>query len=395
MKKHLLFILTAILSFNCYAQIAFEKGYYINDNDLRIDCLIKNIDWKNNPTTFEYKLTEDAKVELEVLKNIKGFGFDDATKYIKAAVKIDRSSENINYLSKEKDPIFSQEILFLKVIIEGKASLYQYTDGELRRYFYRIENNQIEQLIFKTYAVDGINIAKNYRFRQQLWAELNCSTISMKKVNNLNYTKKDLVGLFIDYNKCNNQETTNYDIKPSQKFFNLTLRPGFNSSSLSIQHSNSNSRDADFGNQFNFRFGIEAEFTLPFNKNKWAIIVEPNYQYYKGEEDLKIQHVTVNYKSLELPLGLRHYLFLNNDSKFFANVSYVLDFGIDSTIEFKPGTVLDVTMSGNLAFGMGYKYLNKYSLELRYLTNRSVLNKYSGWSSEYNTISVLFGYSLF
>ena len=107
MKKHLLFILTAILSFNCYAQIAFEKGYYINDNDLRIDCLIKNIDWKNNPTTFEYKLTEDAKVELEVLKNIKGFGFDDATKYIKAAVKIDRSSENINYLSKEKDPIFS------------------------------------------------------------------------------------------------------------------------------------------------------------------------------------------------------------------------------------------------------------------------------------------------
>ena len=395
MKKHLLFILTAILSFNCYAQIAFEKGYYINDNDLRIDCLIKNIDWKNNPTTFEYKLTEDAKVELEVLKNIKGFGFDDATKYIKAAVKIDRSSENINYLSKEKDPIFSQEILFLKVIIEGKASLYQYTDGELRRYFYRIENNQIEQLIFKTYAVDGINIAKNYRFRQQLWAELNCSTISMKKVNNLNYTKKDLVGLFIDYNKCNNQETTNYDIKPSQKFFNLTLRPGFNSSSLSIQHSNSNSRDADFGNQFNFRFGIEAEFTLPFNKNKWAIIVEPNYQYYKGEEDLKIQHVTVNYKSLELPLGLRHYLFLNNDSKFFANVSYVLDFGIDSTIEFKPGTVLDVTMSGNLAFGMGCKYLNKYSLELRYLTNRSVLNKYSGWSSEYNTISVLFGYSLF
>jgi hypothetical protein len=32
-KKQLVFILTAILSFNCYSQISFEKGHYIDNND--------------------------------------------------------------------------------------------------------------------------------------------------------------------------------------------------------------------------------------------------------------------------------------------------------------------------------------------------------------------------
>ena len=42
--------------------------------------------------------------------------------------------------------------------------------------------------------------------------------------------------------------------------------------------------DLKFDSNTNVSLGIEAEFILPFNKNKWAIIFEPTYQYYKTEK---------------------------------------------------------------------------------------------------------------
>lgn len=57
MKTILIFTLT-ILSINTFAQ-DFEKGFYIENNGKRVDCLIKNIDWLYNPESFEYKLNEN------------------------------------------------------------------------------------------------------------------------------------------------------------------------------------------------------------------------------------------------------------------------------------------------------------------------------------------------
>ncbi len=44
MKQKLLVVFTTILSSNCFAQILFEKGYYIDNSNLKIDCFIKNIE---------------------------------------------------------------------------------------------------------------------------------------------------------------------------------------------------------------------------------------------------------------------------------------------------------------------------------------------------------------
>jgi hypothetical protein len=46
----------------------------------------------------------------------------------------------------------------------------------------------------------------------------------------------------------------------------------------------SGSGNAKFDNKISFRIGLEAEFILPFNKNKWAVFAEPTYQYYKTEK---------------------------------------------------------------------------------------------------------------
>ena len=205
-----------------------------------------------------------------------------------------------------------------------------------------------------------------------------------------------MINYFVKYNECNNVAYKNYEEKQHRDLFNLNLRPGFNISTLSIQNSISNSRDTDFGSELAFRFGIEAEFIMPFNKNKWALIIEPTYQYFKSETEISTQNVEVDYKSIELPLGIRHYLFLNENSKFFVNGSFVFDLiNNNSIINFESGTNLEIKTRTNLAFGLGYKYNDRYSLELRYQTSREVLSDFLFLSSDYQTFSVIFGYSIF
>lgn len=395
MKKQLLFLLITILSMNCYSQIGFEKGYYINNTNQKVDCLIKNIDWKNNPTEFEFKLTENSDKKKETIKTVREFGIYNISKYSRHKVKIDKSSNDLNRMSTVRKATFQEEELFLKVLIEGKASLYSFEDGDLIRYFYSKDGSIIQQLIFKKYLNIDNKIGTNNRYKQQLWNDLKCSTFKVSKVENVDYKKNELISFFVEYNECNNSEFTNFKEKQKKDLFNLSIRPGFNNSSLSIQNSVSSYRDTDFDNEFEFRFGIEAEFIMPFNKNKWSLIIEPTYQYFKSEKEITNHSVKADYKSIEIPVGIRHYFFLNENSKIFINGSFIFDLSNNSIIDFSPGADLEIKTRNNLAFGIGYKYNDKYSLEFRYQTSRKILSDYIYWSSDYNTLSIIFGYSLF
>lgn len=407
MKKYILFFYCIVYSLSCYSQITYESGYFIDNSDKKITCLIKNIDWKNNPTQFKYKLEENAEPLNADIETIKEFGAVNTFKYVRSTVEIDRSSEYIRELDNNSEPIFSEEQLFLKVLIEGKADLYIYQDGNLKRFFYTKDNSNIEQLVYKKYSTSDKKVGQNYQFRQQLWNDLKCSTIRQNKLENLNYKKGELIKFFIEYNKCSSSKFINYEENQERELFNLNIRPRLNNSFLSLQSIAGDSGDIVFDSKFHIGFGLETEFILPFNKNKWSIIVEPTYQYYKSEktiDDSKIsggqRKTMIEYSSLEIPLGLRHYFFLNEDSKIFANISFVFGVDINSNFEFKrkdDSVINEVAISNrnNLAFGVGYKMYDRYSLEMRYQTRRDILGNYVFWNSEYRTLSLIFGYSVF
>ena len=274
MKNYLLCLLASIFSLTGYAQIAFEKGYYIDNANQKIECLVKNMDWKNNPTEFEYKLSETSENNVAKIETVKEFGVYDVSKYVRSKTNIDRSSKNIKYLTTNKNPEFQEELLLLKVLIEDDAVLYEYVEGDLRRYFYSKGDSTIDQLIFKSYITSGQHIGTNNRFRQQLFTDLNCPNFKKNRFKYIGYNKSDLVKFFLDYAKCSNGESStlvNFEEKKKTDVFNLTLRPRFNSSTLQIKNTGSNSRNFEFDSESGLAFGIEAEYILPFNKNKWAI----------------------------------------------------------------------------------------------------------------------------
>ncbi len=404
--KTLILTLLTFVTIESYSQIDFEKGYFIDESNQRTECLIKNVDWYYNPTGFDYKLTPDGPVEEADIQSVKEFGIGDLTRYVRADVKIDYSGNSINELSTNKNPEFKQELLFLKVLIDGEASLFLYNGTNITRFFYKMKDSDINQLIYKQYLVDD-GYAHNYTFRQQLYADMKCKTMEERDFTAIKYVENDLKRVFTKFNSCTNSDYISfYETKQLKDFFNLSLRPGVTMGKLSMENSESSLKNTDFGNSLSFRLGAEAEFLLSSNKNKWGIIAEPTYRYYKAEQTSEsslsggVLISKVDYKSIELPVGVRHYFYLNDQSKLFANIVYVFDFAFNSSLkntrnDGSIASTLELKSRGNFAFGAGYKYQDRYSIEIRYNTNRDTMSNYVVWNSEYSSLNVIFGISLF
>ena len=269
-------------------------------------------------------------------------------------------------------------------------------------FFYKVDDSEVKQLVSRRYLVEEA-IEVDNSFRQQLFIDLKCRSIGVEDLEGLRYDKRELMPLFIEFNECSNSEYVSYEVNKKKDLFNLSLRPGLNYSGLSM--TTSDLQEVDFDKEFGFRFGVETEFILPYNKNKWAIIAEPTYQSFTAVNSSEASVVggirigEADYQSIEIPVGVRHYFFLNGRSKLFADVSYMFDFDTNSSVTFRrnDGSVLyalEVKTRSNIAFGAGYKYGDRYSLSMRYQTGREILSDYLGWSSRYKTLSVIFGYSL-
>ncbi|MGB3851615.1 MAG: tRNA modification GTPase [Tunicatimonas sp.] len=392
----LLLLLVTLPILNSYAQVTFEKGYFINDDRERVPCLIKNVDWKNNPTEFYYKLSEDARPQVATIQEVREFGISDKQKYERLEVGIDRSSDDLMSLDDDRRLSFEQEILFLKVLVAGQATLYYYEDANLRRFFVATDSQEVEQLGYKRYKLQVNRIGENNLYRRQLLNILKCPKISFDDIEGVGYRRDELIKLFVAYNQCREADYVTYQKNPHQDRFNLNLKAGINASSLSIENPARGSISADFGMKTSYWLGVEAEFILPYHRNKWAIVVASSYQPFTSTVQARGgRTVTIDYHALEVSAGARHFLFLNDISRLYVSGQAAFGFALNSDIKYDGSVELDVSGAPNLVFAAGYRYRNRYSVEARYGTGRNVLSNYLSWNAGYQSLSLVVGYTLF
>ncbi|WP_046744286.1 porin family protein [Kordia zhangzhouensis] len=389
-----------LFSSKIFAQITFEKGYYINQSNQKIECFIKNEDWINTPSKFEYKLSTDGEVKILRKNGFKTLVINDAFKFETHTVPFDASSKAIANLTYERSPNLKDTLLILNVLIEGKATLYEFSDGDKRAFFYKKETNEMKPLIYNVYTNENRDILYNNRYQQQLMTELSCGNVNEKRVSRIDYKAGDLKSFFLDYNTC--EGGTSVEFKKNKKaIFHLKAFAGvYNGSAVTDLSAITFFRGGiESEVTWSPTFGFEVEYVFPFNKNKWSMFIAPNYSSYKGDSqfyDLSINRkYTLEYSAIQVPLGFKHYMFLNDTSKLFLSGAVVMDFLLDAKGSGNYTIAKDrFSTSAGVALGIGYSY-DAYSIEARYIPNRELLENASQSSVKLQQFSITIGYTIF
>lgn len=393
----LLLLLTTMTSFS---QIEFEKGYYITNDGTKIDCLIRNVAWEYNPNEFDYKLNETDNYKVAKISDVKEFNVANAYKFVRYTTNVNISKLDMERVDLFKDPKLEVKTIFLKVIDQGNATLYEYVANNKRTYYFSTEpHEKAELLVFKEYNYDESTLKENNFYKQQLSTILVSEKLNQTDFVELQYTKDKLSKLFAKYNdNKKTQGNENFSKRHNQSSINLKVLAGVNFVSIDFLTVGSLHTEINF--KPIFAIGFEAEYILPFNQKKWSFFISPNYQsfsfdkilnypnYYlqteTGNIDLATQGnyqypLSIAYSKIEIPIGFRHFLFLNKKSKLFLNAGVILNISSSSEIKynhtinysseygsiFKTPNKSKFSSDSGVFAGFGYTY-NKFAFELRY-----------------------------
>lgn len=409
--KQRLSVILCLLIISINAQIKFEKGYIIGSDDVKKEVLIKNLGWVSNPNSFVYKTEEKSAESTGNPSTIKEFGVYNEVKYVTYNGDIDYSSDNISDLSSTKEPEMRKASVFLKEIVTGNKNLYSYQGQNVIRYFYADSGAAIQPLIYKKYLFEGSSsqIATNDDYINQLKTIFSDDSNAKTMVAKTKYTGSDLKKVFKAYNdKISGTSDEQFSSEEKRKSkFNLNIRPGINFySPVDIAGAY---RNDGLPSKSGFRIGAEAELVLPFNKNKWSVVVEPTFSLYSNKATIRtsdnLYNINVdNYSFISIPVSIRHYMFISDKSKIFINAginfltlktSSSKDYAVDYDGYVFDRLKLSSSQSFKSAtFGIGYNYNNKYSIEARYNTSINMLEE-KGPYADLKYTSLIIGYNIF
>lgn len=402
-KKAFVFSFLLVLCHVSFSQIEYESGYFIDNSGQRVDCLIKDEGWNYNPYKFMYKLNNDAKAMEASIAEVKEFEIINRSKYIRADVHIDQSSEILEKLSPETKPDFKPETVFLKVLVEGEVSLFQFQRLSHNRFFYGIGDQGITQLVYKRYFKRD-KIMHNNAFRNQLLG-LNRDELPFSYIQNLEYTEKALTKAFIKISGMPGESVNVYGKLDNSIDLKVNLKVGLVMSDMNLVNVVTSDLTADMGSKLTQRIGMELELLIPYNRNKWSVLLAPNYSFLQNSEvkvnnSFRYPEVTsiVNYKVLDFSIGVQHYFFLSDNIKLFANASFNQPVLIFNSYVLSQTNLdeVDIIMSRNANFGIGVglNLNDRLFTEIKYQLPRNLTNE-SNWDAKYQTTSFSLGYTLY
>ena len=394
-------LLLFITSFLSFCQTTYQAGYFISNNGKKTDCLIKNIGWKNSPSQFVYKLSENTESTTETIDNVSFFSVS-GYEFRRFTVNLDRSTNDVGRMSVTPDPEWETKTVFLKVLVKGKAALYHYEDGNLVRFFVSTDDNATaQQLVYKQF-IRNTGIETNTKFRGQLYDIMKDKMPDANRYKNLKYDKDALVKLFLEYNGADSEDSEILAASQNKAVINFKITPGVNFASADAVRNDLPNAEMNFDTKPVFRIGAEIELLFPFNNNKWALFADPNYYQYKNTSTVANYTWTVDVKYIDIPAGIRHYMYLNSKSKLFLDAAYVLTFSTgSSTVSYSYisdsqtySKSFKASANTYVSFGAGYSY-DRYSIEARLNLNREILSNVDYVNSSLSSVGIILGYKIF
>lgn len=361
---HLLLILIA---FPCFSQIEFQPGHYTDNAGAKHEGFIKNIEWVNNPEAIDFRETADGSSRTIKASEMTGFSVGDDV-FRKFDIEVDVSPSETSQLTPNRLPVWKKETALLRKLSGDKLELYVYSNVNLVRFFMKTPDGTPEQLVYKEYLNPDNKIVKNLAYQQQLFQLFGGKPETRGKFERIAYDERSLKKIFDEYNGVENVK------KKNGRKTKFKVKAVAGAAMMSAEYVSADMGRVDFGSQTVFSGGLELEAILPFNREKWAIFISPTYQAFSADAQKRATLHKLDYSSIDIAVGGRHYFFLGKELKLYAEVAMVANFNSGS-FKLSYGNVDYVSMKLKDTFvaglGAGLAY-GRFQAGIRYTTDRSI-----------------------
>jgi hypothetical protein len=411
MKQLLISVMLIAGSESLFSQVQFVQGYYVTNDGQRTECQIRfrSEDWRDNPKSFEYRANETAEPREADLDRVTELGLASGETFFRIRVAMDRSTNNLNQLDTKlqtnelRSPVFASETLFLRLLVSGSATLYQYNEGNLLRFFLSVSGGPVNQLVYKRYFArtkgtgvhdrtkDDMFIAVNEDYKQQLLNDLKCTDIRKQDIEGLSYDADKLKGIVSKYNSCKGGASVTYEKSRRSGWpMHLTFRLGLASNSLDIKNiSFGGGGTANIEGVASPRMGLELEGVLPFGEGLWAIPIEAAYQTFSGQ--IPSGSVKIDYSFVDILIGIRRYFTLGESGRLYFTGSILLGLSQGSTIKIV-STTYSADAPAAIVLTAGYK-MKRFSGEIYYAFPKNLMSKNGVYEAIMPSIALNLGYT--
>lgn len=354
MKRKFSLIIGILISLGTVsAQVVFKPGYVVDNQGVRTECLIKDYGWLYSPEKIVYKLSEDSAEITATVPEISAFGVQGAD-FIRREVNVDTSPLSVDNLSLNRMPEYEKRTVFLKVLHNGDISLYEYYN-ERPLYFYEMGGVTVP-LVYKKYRdLASGSIRINSGYREQVKQFPGAADLSSSKLATISYTATDLLKLF-------------EEVKPKAKE-KVEMAVFAGGGVADFYYQSKYFIDIFYENNPCAYAGFEAEYFFPFAARRLSAAFQPSLQYINMKSSYEKYNGSEAYNYVRLlnlcvPVAIRYNLYLNGNSRLFANAIV----GLEVPVYYKYFLLnKDYKPTGALrgAFGLGYRYRH-IRAELRY-----------------------------
>jgi hypothetical protein len=152
-KRFLFLIILIFLYQSTCASAKPLPGYIITSAGDSVRCNIDFIDWYKNPESIQV----EVKNEKRTLKpsDIKGFGVYGYTDYKSAVINYHTNPINGTELPAQFSDSTITKAVFLKVLIKGAYTLYEFNLTDRKYYFVQKSDGEISELLYRVCVVLG------------------------------------------------------------------------------------------------------------------------------------------------------------------------------------------------------------------------------------------------
>ena len=374
-------LLTALI-FGLHAYAQDQQGYYIDNSGKRTEGFFKTSDFYD-ASSLEFRNDAAAGFSKLDTRNITEYGIAGQFKFRKYSVKIDRSATAIKKLSFGKDPFWESEEIFLNVVLEGKATLYSYSQDNTK-FFYSLNGEVPQQLLYRKYKVSETEVRENTFYKQQLLNSVNCMNKPVEYFKDVAYTRSALIKVFKEHNSCQGTEGVEY-VNVTSKGFKILLAAYVGAGKINFGWNNT-LYETKKTSSTDYSLGAEVIFRAP--SEKWEFFFRGELEKFSVEQTVGLKNsmnstlfkFEIDALCVNAYMGLRYNLMLNDRNKIFFEgaVGFSVPNGTMKQYTFLPGTEdnnpqeLDLGTAFSFNLGVGYEFNNKYGILLRYETPRDI-----------------------